>query len=86
MRNKILKSFETFIQSPLSILRNKIINVVGLKTNLTDDKSVAIEVLRNSIQINVVNSDKMYNLLKSVVYKRQMLEKQEEGKEKVEIH
>lgn len=74
MRNIILKSFETFIAQPLSILRNKIIRIAMLKSNLTDFKNVSVEIMDDAIQVNVTNSEKVYNLLSAVVYKKKMHE------------
>jgi len=75
MRNVILKSFETFIAQPLSILRNKIIRIAMLKSNLTDYKNISVELLNNdTVQVNVTNSEKVYNLLSAVVYKKRMHE------------
>ncbi len=74
MRNVILKSFEAFLREPLSILRNKIINVVNLRTSLLDSKSIQVEILKDALQVNVVNSQNAYNLLSAVVYKQKMNE------------
>ncbi len=74
MRNTILKSFDTFISQPLSLLRNKIIQITNLKSDFISSKSVAVELLDDTIQVNVVNSEKMYNLLSAVVYKRRLNE------------
>jgi hypothetical protein len=87
MRNVILKSFETFLREPLSILRNKIINVVNLRTSLLDSKSIQVEILKDALQVNVVNSQNAYNLLSAVIYKQKMnelrtLESQVENKKR----
>jgi len=74
MRNVILESFENFIAQPLSILRTKIIQIANLKSDFTSTKSVNVELLEDSIQVNVVNNEKVYNLLSAVVYKRRINE------------
>lgn len=81
MQNTILKSFETFIREPLSILKGKFFNVVSLKNDYSNDKNVHVDLLKNSIQINVVNSEHMYNLLSTVVYKKKMNRIKEIGME-----
>ena len=50
-KNKIMDSFEEFIALPLSILKNRI------------------------IQINCINNESAYNLLSSVIYKREQKRK-----------
>lgn len=74
MRNVILKSFETFIAEPLSILRNKIIRITNFKSDFTSSKSISVNVFDDTVQVNVVNSQKAYNLLSAVVYKRRIHE------------
>ena len=72
MQNVILKSFETFIREPLSILKGKIVSVVNLKSNYSNEHSVSVDLLNKSIQVNVVNSERVYNLFSTVVYKKKM--------------
>lgn len=74
MRNVILKSFENFIAQPLGILRSKIIRIANLKSDFVSSKSVNIELLDDSIQVNVVNNESVYNLLSAVVYKKRLNE------------
>lgn len=74
MRNKILKSFETFVRQPLSLLCGKIIRITNMKTDFLNNKSIDVEILDDSIQVNVVNSESAYNLLSAVVYKKKMQE------------
>ncbi len=70
--NKILDSFEEFIALPISILRKRIIQITGFKSDFVSTSSINVELDDDKININVVNSDAAYNLLSSVVYKRQM--------------
>ena len=71
MKINILKTFEDFLKEPLSILKRTIVNVVGIES-LGAKKSVSAQINGNTIQINVVNSQKVYNLLSSVTYKKQI--------------
>ena len=70
-KNKIMDSFEEFIASPISILRKRIIQITGFKSDFVSESSINVELSDDKININVVNSDAAYNLLSSVVYKRQ---------------
>lgn len=72
MRNVILKSFEDFISQPLGILRNKIIQIANLKSDFVSTKSVNVELMDDTVQVNVVNNDNVYNLLSAVVYKKRL--------------
>ncbi|MBE7706698.1 MAG: hypothetical protein E7Z91_05610 [Cyanobacteria bacterium SIG30] len=80
MQNSIFKSFEDFVMSPVSILKGKIINIVNLKTNLTEKKSINVDIMKNNIQINVVNNEKVYNLLSIAMYKKRMKEMKADAK------
>ena len=44
MQNVILKSFETFIREPLSILKGKFVSVVNLKTNYSNEHSIMTSI------------------------------------------
>lgn len=74
MRNVILKSFETFIAQPLSLLKNKIVRITNLKSDFLSSNAMNVSILDDAVQIDVVNSEKAYNLLSAVVYKRKMNE------------
>ncbi len=75
-KNKIMDSFEEFIALPLSILKNRIIQITGFRSDFISSKSINVELTDDKININVINSESAYNLLSSVIYKRQMLKKQ----------
>ena len=70
--NKILDSFEEFIALPISILRKRITQITGFKSDFISTSSINVELEDDKININVANSDAAYNLLSSVVYKRQL--------------
>ena len=71
-----MDSFEEFIALPLSILKNRIIQITGFRSDFISSKSINVELTDDKININVINSESAYNLLSSVIYKRQMLKKQ----------
>lgn len=68
----VFKTFEIFLREPLSILRERIIQIVNLNSNLVTQASVNVDLLDKKTQITVVNSEKMYNLLKTVAHKQKM--------------
>lgn len=80
-KNKIMDSFEEFIALPLSILKNRIIQITGFKSDFVSSKSINVELTDDTVHINVINSESAYNLLSSVIYKRQMLKKQAKKEE-----
>ena len=67
----IFKTFEVFLREPLSILRNAVLQIVNINTELEQNPSVSVDLMDKKTQITVVNSDKMYNLLKTVMRKRE---------------
>lgn len=69
----IFKTFDMFLREPLSILKERIIQIVNVNSNLVTQASVNVDMLEKKTQITVVNSDKMYNLLNTVVNKRKHL-------------
>lgn len=82
-KNKILDSFEQFIAARVSILKNRIIQITGFKSDFITSKSIDIDVDNDTITVNCINNEGAYNLLSSVVYKRNQLLKNK-GKEKNE--
>ncbi len=75
----IRKSFEIFWREPLSILKEGLFQIVNIHTDNVFEKkpSVNIDFMKNKTQITVVNSDKMYNLFQTVLYKKRLKEQQE---------
>ena len=69
-QNKILDSFEEFVALPISILKNRIIQITGFKSDFISNKSIDVELSDDAIHINVINNESAYNLLSSVLYKR----------------
>ena len=86
-KNKILDSIEEFIALPLSILKNRVIQITGFKSDFVSSKSIDIELSEDTIHINCINSESAYNILSSVIYKRQqrkkalLKQKEEENKQ-----
>ena len=71
-KNKIMDSFEEFISEHVSILKNRIIQITGFRSNFIDTKSIDVELSDNLVRINCINNENAYNLLSSVIYKRKM--------------
>ena len=74
-KNKILDSIEEFVALPLSILKNRLIQITGYKSDFVTNKKIDIELTDDTVQINCVNSENAYNLLSSVIYKRKLNQK-----------
>ena len=70
----IFKTFEIFLREPLSILRERFIQIVGVSSNTMTQSSISVDMLERKTQITVMNSDKMYNLLQTVMYKQRLRE------------
>ncbi len=66
----IFKTFEIFLREPLSILKERFIQIVNVNSTLVTKASVDVDFLDNKTQITVINSEKMYNLLKTVQYRK----------------
>ena len=71
-KNKIMDSFEQFIAEHVSILKNRIIQITGFRSDFVDTKSINVELDDNTVRINCINNENAYNLLSSVIYKRKM--------------
>lgn len=70
----IFQTFEIFLREPLSILRERFIQIVSVNSAYAPQPNVSVEMMDNKTQITVVNSEKMYNLLQTVLYKEKMKE------------
>lgn len=76
----IRKTFETFLREPLSILTEGLFQIVNIESNVfSKEKSFNIDFMNNKTQITIVNNNKMYNLLTTVLHKKRV----EDIKEKV---
>ena len=79
----IRKSFEIFWREPLSILKEGLFQIVNIQTtdNIFDKKpAVNIDFMKDGrTQITVVDSDKMYNLFQTVIFKKRLKESKEKA-------
>lgn len=73
----IFKSFEIFLREPLSILKERFIQIVGINSDFAVHSGVNAELFDNRTQITVVNSQKMYNLFQTVLHKQEIKATQE---------
>ncbi len=69
----IFKTFEIFLREPLSILREKFIQIVNVNSTLASESAINADFVGQKAQITVINNEKVYKLLKTVQYKREML-------------
>ena len=78
----IFKSFETFLKEPLSVLRDNLVQIISIQTgNIFENKpSVDVCFTKEKTQINVVNNEKLYNLLTLVQHR---VQKKEAEREKI---
>ncbi len=65
----IFKTFEIFLMEPLSILKKKFVQIVNVQTDSDDKGGISADLLGQKAQITVYNNDKVYSLLKTVMYK-----------------
>ena len=77
----ILKTFELFLSTPISIIQKRDIKIMHVETNIFANQ-LPIEVsFDDDIQLTVYNNKKVYKLLSSVLYKRK--QRNENNKSKV---
>lgn len=76
----INKSFDIFWREPLSILTEGLFKLVNLQSNIFGGKpSVSVDIGEKQSQITVVDSEKMYNLFQTVLYKKKIKEQQQKA-------
>ncbi len=80
-----MDSFEQFISEHVSILKNRIIQITGFRSDFVDTKSIDVELTDNAIRINCINNENAYNLLSSVIYKRKMNKRRLNENKELEI-
>ncbi len=74
------KSFDVFWREPLSILTEGLFKLVNIQSNIFGAKpSVSVDIGDKEAQITVVDSERMYNLFQTVLYKKRIKEKQEKA-------
>lgn len=67
----ILKTFEMFLMEPLTVLTKRIVQIVSVETPDAQKGEISAELNENKAQITVVNNKKVYNLLKTAMYKHE---------------
>lgn len=78
----IFQTFELFLSQPLSIIRNRIIQICHVEIDGVNVKNkVQFNLSDESAQINVYNSPKVYNLLTTVLYKKGKINSQISNKQ-----
>lgn len=79
----IRKSFEIFWREPLSILKEGLFQIVNIQTadNIFDKKpAVNIDFMKDGrTQITVVDSDKMYNMFQTVLFRKRIKDAKEKA-------
>ena len=60
---KVLKTFDIFNSEAIRFLAQKTLNIFMLETNNKNINGVKLSTDKNSININVINRPKTYNLL-----------------------
>lgn len=71
----IFKTFETFFAEPLSMIRNRIIQIVYIESNIfSKERKIDVDITNKNINLSVYGSKKVYNLLSNVMFKRKQLE------------
>ena len=76
----IRKTFEIFLREPLSVLPEGLFQIVNLKSNIfSNPPTVNVDFINKKTQITVVDSDNMYNLFQTVLYKRRLQEQKEKA-------
>ena len=61
----IFDTFDLFLRKPLSILRNGLVSLVHIRAeNMFSKKSINVDLMEQKAQITVINSEKVYKILK----------------------
>lgn len=80
----IFGTFDLFWSFPKKLFANKIFKVRHIDTGISDlsDRACLVDadVSQKEVCLNVYNSEKTYNLLTSVLYKKKMLNENKNGK------
>lgn len=68
----ILKTFEIFLSTPISIIRKRNIKIMHVETNIfVPNLPIGID-LNDDIGLTVYNNPKVFRLLSNVIYKRKL--------------
>lgn len=80
----IFKTFEIFLSEPISMIRKRVIQIMHVDMNIFSKKvPMDFELNENSAQITVYNNEKMYNLLRTVIYKKKLNANAQNSKRKI---
>lgn len=82
----IFQTFEIFLSQPMSIIRDRIIQICHVESkSFNTGQKIQFNLSNEAAQINVYNSYKVYNLLTTVLYKKRKISKENDYK-KSKIH
>ena len=71
----IYETFEQFFSLPMSLIRQRVIQVLHVETNIFANATrVNVETFDNTTQVTVLGSKKVYNLLNTVLQKKKMMQ------------
>ena len=69
----IFDTFDLFLRKPLSILRNGLVSLVHIRAeNMFSKKSINVDLMEQKAQITVINSEKVYKILKLTMYRAKL--------------
>ena len=68
----MLKSFEEFLSTPISIIKKRNIKIMHVETSIFVPKLPIGMEMNNDIELTVYNNPKVYRLLSTVIYKRKL--------------
>lgn len=64
-----------FLREPLSIFKGRFIQIAQVSSPVAGESGISVEMMDKKTQITVINSDKMYNLLQTVIQKQELRSK-----------
>ena len=71
----IYKTFDDFFALPLSLIRKRVIQILHVETNIfSKATNISVENFDSTTQVTVIGSKKVYNLLSTVLYKKKMMQ------------
>ena len=78
----IRKTFEMFLKEPFSILTNGLFQIVNIEGEnfFSKEKTFNVDFVNGKTQLTLVNNSKMYNLFRTVLHKKKLLEQKEKSK------
>ena len=80
----IYRTFDEFLALPISLIRNRIIQILHVETNIfANATNISVENFDKTTQVTVIGSKKVYNLLNTVLQKKKI---NENANNKSKIH